>query len=126
MVRTSKKVKYKKEQEALVNKLLEILPLEDNGFTLYEMDNDKDRQDKILALTDDIKKYFVYRNIGVIKNKHNSKRIHKGKPRSRMVMAFLLDDNGPAVFFDNRCSAKSCCGIQQLSIFLCRFSRTYS
>ena len=75
MVRTSKKVKYKKEQEELVNKLLEILPLEDNGFTLYEMDNEKDRQDKILALTEDIKKYFVYRNIGVIKNKHNSKRI---------------------------------------------------
>lgn len=75
MVRTSKKVKYKKEQEELVNKLLEILPLKDNGFTLYEMDNNKERQEKILELKDDIKKYFVYRNIGVIKNKHNSKRI---------------------------------------------------
>ena len=69
MVRTSKKVKYKKEHEEHVNKLLEILPLEDNGFTLYEMDNDKNRQDKILALTYDIKKYFIYINIGVIKNK---------------------------------------------------------
>jgi len=50
MVRTSKKVKYKKEQGELVNKLLEILPLEDNGFTLYEMDNNKERQEKILEL----------------------------------------------------------------------------
>ena len=34
MVKTSKKVKYKKEQDELIHKLLEILPLEDNGFTL--------------------------------------------------------------------------------------------
>ena len=76
MVRISKKIKYKKEQGELVNKLLEILPLEDNGFTLYEMDNDKERQEKILALTDDIKKYFVYRNIGVIKNKQMFSKIN--------------------------------------------------
>ena len=75
MVRTSKKIKYKKEQEELVNKLLEILPLEDNGFTLYEMDNDKERQDKIFGLMDDIKKYFIYRDIGVVKKNHKSKRV---------------------------------------------------
>ena len=52
---------YKKEQDEITEKIINILELDkDNGIILLELDNDKTKQDKILALIPDIRKYFSF------------------------------------------------------------------
>ena len=59
MVDIKKQLKYQKEQEELLNKLLEILNYNnDYTFYLYDLDNKKELQETIIGLTDDIKKYY--------------------------------------------------------------------
>ena len=59
MVDIKKQLKYKKEQENLLNKLLEILNYNnDYTFYLYDLDNKIELQKSIIGLTDDIKKYY--------------------------------------------------------------------
>jgi hypothetical protein len=50
---------YSKEQENLEEKLIQILNLDEkNSITLYELDKDIEKQQKILDLIPDIKKYY--------------------------------------------------------------------
>lgn len=59
MVDKKKQLKYKKEQEELLNKLLEILNYNNNyTFYLYDLDNKIELQESIIGLSDDIKKYY--------------------------------------------------------------------
>ena len=52
---------YKKEQEQITDKIIQILNLDsDNGIILCELDNDKDKQNKILDLIPEIRKYFSF------------------------------------------------------------------
>ena len=52
---------YKKEQDEITEKIIKHLNLDkDNGIILYELDNDKTKQDKILELIPDIRKYFSF------------------------------------------------------------------
>ena len=48
------------EQKEVLNKLLEILGINENNksFSLHELDDDKDKQDRIYELIPDIKRYF--------------------------------------------------------------------
>ena len=39
---------YKKEQEEITDKIINILELNDNSILLYNLDNDKIKQDKLL------------------------------------------------------------------------------
>ena len=52
---------YTKEQEILLNKIFEILNIDEhnNSFFLGDLDKDKDKQNLILELEVDIKKYFA-------------------------------------------------------------------
>jgi hypothetical protein len=51
--------KYVQERHDLINKLYDILELDDDkSFTLYELDNDLEKQDSIMGLLDDFRKYF--------------------------------------------------------------------
>jgi hypothetical protein len=55
---------YKKEQEDICDKIIDILELDDqNSITLYNLDNSKDKQDKIMALVLEIRKYFSFSSI---------------------------------------------------------------
>ena len=46
-----KSILYKKEQDELVDKIINILELDnENSIILYNLDNDKTKQDKILEL----------------------------------------------------------------------------
>ena len=46
-----KSILYKKEQDDLVDKIINILELDnENSIILYNLDNDKTKQDKILKL----------------------------------------------------------------------------
>ena len=59
-----KSILYKKEQDEIINKIIDILVLDnDNSIILYELDNDKIKQDKILELIPDIRKYFSFTSI---------------------------------------------------------------
>jgi hypothetical protein len=47
-----------------INKIIDILVLDDNNsIILYELDNDKIKQDKILELIPDIRKYFSFTSV---------------------------------------------------------------
>ena len=52
---------YTNERQMILEKLLEILNIteENNTFFLYEIDSDEKKQNQILELEKDIKKYFV-------------------------------------------------------------------
>jgi hypothetical protein len=56
-----KSVLYKDEQEKLADKIIEILELdEDNSITLYELDRDPDKQEKIMELAPEVRTFFTY------------------------------------------------------------------
>ena len=69
-----KKDKYKKEQTEIVNKIIEILEFKNNYIVLHKLENNVDKQNKILALSPDIKKYFNCYNIGGIKQPEKIKK----------------------------------------------------
>ena len=59
-----KSILYKKEQNEIINKIIDILVLDNNNsIILYELDNDKIKQDKILELIPDIRKYFSFTSV---------------------------------------------------------------
>ena len=51
---------YKKEQEDITDKIINILELDNNSILLYNLDSDKIKQDKILELIPDIRKYYSF------------------------------------------------------------------
>ena len=66
---------YKKEQEEMCEKIIGILDLpETNTITLYELDNDKEKQKKIIELIPDIRKYFSFNSIKAVGEPHRIKR----------------------------------------------------
>ena len=66
---------YKKEQEEICDKIIEILDLpKTNTITLYELDNDKEKQEKIIELIQDIRKYFNFNSIKAVGEPHRIKR----------------------------------------------------
>ncbi len=59
---------YKEEQDTIIEQLIEILGLDDQmSITLYELDNDQEKIDKIMELVPTIRKYFSASNIKGIK-----------------------------------------------------------
>jgi hypothetical protein len=58
-----KKELYKKEQEELADKIIKILDLKENSITLYDIDNDEDKKQKINALIPEVRKYFNFSHI---------------------------------------------------------------
>ena len=52
---------YNNERKQLLDKLFNILEINENNnmFSLYKLDNDIDKQNKILELESEIKKYFL-------------------------------------------------------------------
>ena len=59
-MRIKKSDKYTTEREDIINRALEILQLdEDKSFILYEFDKDIEKQNRIIELAIDIKRYFA-------------------------------------------------------------------
>lgn len=58
-----KKELYKKKQEELADKIIKILDLKENSITLYDLDNDEDKKQKINALIPEVRKYFNFSHI---------------------------------------------------------------
>jgi hypothetical protein len=52
--------KYKEEREQVCKKLIDIVNLDDkNSFLLYDLENDVEKQNRILELKEEIQKYFA-------------------------------------------------------------------
>jgi len=60
--------KYQNEREEICNKIITILDLkEDNTFLLCELDEDIEKQNKIMDLKEEIQKYFACSTISSFK-----------------------------------------------------------
>jgi len=59
-MRVTKQSKYQTEREQICNQLITILELDNDGcFLLNELDANVEKQNKILALKDEVQKYFA-------------------------------------------------------------------
>lgn len=66
---------YEKEQNEIINKLIDILELEEQQYLiLYNLDNNESKQKLILDLIPNIRKYFSLSNVRGIKNPETLKR----------------------------------------------------
>ena len=66
---------YEKEQSELVDKIIDILQLDnDNTITLYQLDHDEDKKKKIHDIIPILRKYFSYDAIEGLMNPDKMKR----------------------------------------------------
>lgn len=67
--------KYQIEREEICKKIINILCLnEDNTFLLYDLDNDYEKQNKILEMKEEIQKIFACSTISSFKPNFDCKR----------------------------------------------------
>ena len=58
---------YKKEQDEIIDKIITILDLENNNIiNLCELDNDLEKQQKIMELIPEIRKWFSFNGIKAV------------------------------------------------------------
>lgn len=66
---------YKKEQEEIIDKLITILDLEKNNkYTLYQLDNNIELQNKIMELIPEIRKYYSFNGMKAVGEPSKIKR----------------------------------------------------
>lgn len=66
---------YKKEQDEIVNKIIQILDLENkNEYTLYELDNNESLQNDIMNMIPEIRKYYSFNNMKAVGEPTKRKR----------------------------------------------------
>lgn len=65
---------YKKEQEEIIAKIMNILQLNNNQFILYNLDKDKVKQKQLLDMLPEIRKYFTFGSIIGVANPDKTKR----------------------------------------------------
>lgn len=69
---------YKEEQNNIFNKIIDILELEKNNYsiTLYELDNNEEIQNKILKMIPEIKKYYKIYGVKSLIYPNEVKRVY--------------------------------------------------
>jgi hypothetical protein len=66
---------YKKEQEEIVDKIVNILDLKNKTeYTLYELDKNEEIQKKIMDLIPEIRKYYAFNNMKAVGEPGKRKR----------------------------------------------------
>jgi hypothetical protein len=81
--------KYLTEREEICNKIISILDLkEDNTFLLCELDEDIEKQNKIMGLKEEIQKYFACSTISSFKPNFECKR-----PYLNIIRSILRKQN---------------------------------
>ena len=66
---------YKKEQEEIIDKICNILDLENrNTYTLYELDNNVEIQKKIMELIPEIRKWYSFNGMKAVGEPEKIKR----------------------------------------------------
>jgi hypothetical protein len=70
-----KSILYRQEQEEIIEKIIDILQLDDNkSITLYDLDTDMEKQVKIMNIIPDIRKFFSFSTIIGASEPHKVKR----------------------------------------------------
>ncbi len=80
--------KYQTEREDICNKILNILELNNGTFLLYDLDNDIEKQNKLLDMKEEIQKYFACSTISSFKPNFDCKR-----PYLNIVRSILRQQN---------------------------------
>ena len=75
-MKPSKDEKFQKEQVEIIDKLYNILELQDNTITLYELDTNKNKQQQIIDLFSDIKRYFSVSKTTAFMYPEKTKRLY--------------------------------------------------
>ena len=66
---------YKEEQDEIIDKIITILDLEHKStYTLYELDNNNEIQNKIMELIPEIRKWFSFNGIKAVGEPEKIKR----------------------------------------------------
>lgn len=86
---------YKKEQEDIADKIIEILELNDEkSITLYDIDNNEDKKQKILDLIPSIRIYFNFKNITGAINPNKVKRPYMSIIRHITRLKYKIKSQG--------------------------------
>jgi|UniRef100_A0A6C0LT67 hypothetical protein len=80
--------KYQTEREDICNKILNILELNNGTFLLHDLDNDIEKQNKLLDMKEEIQKYFACSTISSFKPNFDCKR-----PYLNIVRSILRQQN---------------------------------
>ena len=84
-MRIKKNIKYHNEREQICFDIIEVLKLDtDKSFILHDLDNDIEKQDKILEFSDNIHKFFACSCWNSMNNKP-SKRPYMSIIRNTLV-----------------------------------------
>ena len=66
---------YAKEQDALIEEILRILELDEHrSWVLYDVENDPDKQNRLMGLIPSIRKFFSFSTIRGVSEPHRSPR----------------------------------------------------
>lgn len=66
---------YKKEQDEIIEKIVNILDLKNKTeYTLYELDKNKEIQKQIMELIPEIRKYYAFNNMKAVGEPNKRKR----------------------------------------------------
>ena len=95
--------KYQNEREKICNKLIEILQLdENNNFLLYDLEEDNNKQQNILEMKEEIKKYFAVSCISSFKPNFKCKRPYLNIVRSILRQQnYTFEGSDYSLKFDN-------------------------
>ena len=98
-----KSILYKKEQDELVDKIINILDLDnENSIILYNLDNDKIMQDKILELIPEIRKYYSFSTIIGASEPEKTKRPYLSIIRQLTKSKYKLNSYDYRIKQDNK------------------------
>ena len=98
-----KSILYKKEQYDLVDKIINILDLDnENSIILYNLDNDKIMQDKILELIPEIRKYYSFSTIIGASEPEKTKRPYLSIIRQLTKSKYKLNSYDYRIKQDNK------------------------
>jgi len=74
--------KYHDEREAICKKIIDILELNEGELILYNLENDKEKQEALLGLKTEIQKFFECSTISTFKPNFECKRPYLNLARS--------------------------------------------
>ena len=94
---------YKKEQDEIIDKICKILDLENkNTYTLYEFDNNKEIQEKIMELIPEIRKWFSFNNMKAVGEPEKRKRPWLSIIKQLTKEKYLLESKAFRIIENNK------------------------
>jgi hypothetical protein len=96
-----KSILYKKEQDDITDKIINILELNNHAILLYHLDNDKIKQQKILDLIPDIRKYYTFSSSIGASDPNKAKRPYVSIIRQFTKNKYIMISSDVKIKLDN-------------------------